>query len=800
MKKYTIILMVLIQLFATLISAQEKKPIVNIGIIVDGEWENSNELLNELKDEINDLLQNEFNIQYPSNALLNGNWDVNKLQSLFNQLLQNENIDLIITAGEIISSIAIFYNEELNKPVVAPFAANAKRQHMPLKNGASGVKNLSYITFTSSLESQVALFNQLTSFNKAALLVNELYFADFGGNFPGLSSSLDFGNTSLVPIKVSPETGIPAAPIPDDVEAVIALPLFFLSNAQVTKIVNEVQSKEKPFLGVFDLRYIQAGALALTSFNDFFPRISRRIALNIQQILLGSEPGEISVDFPIKDEMTINMVTARELAIYPNWSLMSSSNLMYNEAKQVDRKITLFDVLYESVRENLDLRIKAKELEVNLENISSARSSLLPQIDVSATGLLVDKDLAEGSAGQQAERTLSGSLNLQQIIYNEKVWANLDIQNINQKIISTEREQLELDIIFETATAYLNLLRAKTGESIQKDNLNASSSNLEIARFRESVGNARASEVFRWESEIANNRKNVIEAVAERNLAEIDLNRILNRPIEESFETLDDDLDTLIQIIADRRLAFYYDNKWHFEIFREFVAQEAIKNSPEVKLIDHAIKIQERSLKSANSSFFLPTLALQAQANNTFYRGGAGSEVEPITIPGLVTLDLLSEPKDFSWNVALNFSLPLFQGGARFADVSKSKLEISRLALQREQVKNAIEQQVRSALHLSGASYAGMEQAKFAAEAAMKNLDLVVDAYQRGAVSIIELIDAQTAALTSNLLASNSRYQFLIDLIRLQRAGGQYAYKWTREERHDFFDRLKLNFDENIGK
>ena len=53
--------------------------------------------------------------------------------------------------------------------------------------------------------------------------------------------------------------------------------------------------------------------------------------------------------------------------------------------------------------------------------------------------------------------------------------------------------------------------------------------------MRESIGYSRRSEVFRWESEIASDRKDVIEANAQRNLAEIALNRLLHRPLEESF-------------------------------------------------------------------------------------------------------------------------------------------------------------------------------------------------------------------------------------------------------------------------
>ena len=87
------------------------------------------------------------------------------------------------------------------------------------------------------------------------------------------------------------------------------------------------------------------------------------------------------------------------------------------------------------------------------------------------------------------------------------------------------------------------MLQTKTIERIQRDNLRLTRSNLEIAQARVDLGAATRDEVFRWESQIATNRKDLIDASALRNQAEIAVNRILNRPIEESFLTEETALD-----------------------------------------------------------------------------------------------------------------------------------------------------------------------------------------------------------------------------------------------------------------
>ena len=100
-----------------------------------------------------------------------------------------------------------------------------------------------------------------------------------------------------------------------------------------------------------------------------------------------------------------------------------------------------------------------------------------------------------------------------------------------------------LDVARGATVGYLDVLRATTFERIQRENLSLTRSNLELARSRQEAGVARASEVIRWENQIAINRRAVIEAGAARSMVEVALNRLLNRPLEEPFATAEVDLN-----------------------------------------------------------------------------------------------------------------------------------------------------------------------------------------------------------------------------------------------------------------
>ena len=62
------------------------------------------------------------------------------------------------------------------------------------------------------------------------------------------------------------------------------------------------------------------------------------------------------------------------------------------------------------------------------------------------------------------------------------------------------------------------------------------------------------------------------------------------------------------------------------------------------------------------------------------------------------------------------------------------------------------------------------------------NLELVRDSYGQGIVSILDLLDAQSASLTAELGAAAAIYDFLIDLMDVQRAAGEFHMFLNEED------------------
>lgn len=779
-----------------LFSQSTNKPVVTIGLLLDGKWDSDEQALSELKKQINILLEDEFTIRFPETKLIYGDWNIDKINSGLNKLMNDDEVDLIIAYGEVASNVAVF-SGEYKKPVIAALAINSELQNMPVKNGTSGVENLNYISLTSHLENQIPIMQELYNFKKAALLVSNLFFENqkFMETQPRDNFTRNIGDVEIQYVPVGSDYSTIYELVPEDAEAVIFIPLRNFSYEQMSGVFDHFRKKGIPVFSAYDGAYVEHGTIAGFSLKDFFPRISRRIALNIQSILLGENAGTLPIKFPVEQEFVINMSVAKDLNIYPSWSLINSSRLINTDKESPKKLLTLIGAVELARKFNLDYLSEQMRIKSGNEDVSIARSNLLPQINATFTGSLIDKYRAENSSGQASEKTISGSLTLDQLIYDVDAWANYDINILNQELRKYQLQQSELDLIKETSVSYFEVLLASTLEKINKNNLNLSNSNMEIARYRVNVGSANLTEIYRWESEIANSVKDVIQANANKNLAEINLNRLLDLPAEENIDLDEGSMDDLISIVAHDQMIKFYNNKWDFKIFRNFMVEESFLHSPELQILDKAIEIQERISTASVTQFFLPTIGLRGQLSSTFYRGGAGSEFEPVTIPGIGSLQIGAPPKDFSWNVGLSLSLPLFEGAGRFAEIEQSSIELKKLRYQRESLMTQLEQSVRSSLHLSGASYAGMIQAQKSAEAAMKNLDIVINMYSQGFASITELLDAQNAALQSKLLATSSKFDFLIDMMNVQRSIGQFIFMYDSKQKEEFFNRLNTYFE-----
>ncbi len=761
------------------------KPI-SIGVILDGPWTGNDPLLELFKTEIAALTSGEFDVRFPTDKTLTADWTMSGVRRAADNLLHSPEVDLILAVG-VLTSHDMALRGPLSKPVIAAFTVDRDIQDFPLQNGASGIQNLSYLASPSPVTRDMHAFREMLPFRRLAVLVHRPFLQAI----PALAENLEHELAAkgvrvfIVPVESSADEALQA--LPAGIDAIYVTPLLRLPPAEFNRLVAGLIEKKLPSFSYFGRNEVQQGILAGAAPASDFSRLARRTALHVQRILLGEDAGSLPVLFSQEGQLAINMATARGIGFSPRWDLLIEADLLAEDTDGAARCLSLKGAVREAAAVNLELAAADRQVAAGLEEIRKARAALFPQLLLSAEGLAIDEGRAEESFGTRAERTLQGSLLLEQSLYSEQRHARLAVEKHLQEGRVQEQQQLRLDIIQQTATAYLNVLRAQTLQAVQKNNLRVTRSNLDLARMRRKVGFSGPAEVYRWESQLAKDRKAVIDADTSRSLAEIALNRILQRPAEEAFTTTEVGLSDPDLLIGDPRLGSYLENPASFASFRDFMVAEGQAVVPELQRIEAAIAAAKRVQKAARRSFWVPELTFQAGLTQILQEEGEGTE-SPFN--GLLPVEV-PEADDTRWNLGINLTLPLFTGGGRRAELGRAGEELARLRLERQVLADRIEQRIRSALQQARASHSGIRLSREGAEAARKNLELVTDAYSRGVVSIIELLDAQNAALAADQASANAVYDFFIDLMEVQRAVGGFDFFLSAEEKDRWFERLE---------
>ena len=768
---------------------QENLPDVTIGMVLDGPMLRYGDLVDLVRDETLTLLGRDYDARIPDAKILEGDWTVPGISSALDRLLADPEVSVVIAAGAISGHIAAM-RRDLPKPVVAPYVIDDYLQSLPRAGEATGVANLVYVARPEAED--LSVFLEIAAFERPAVLISESLAEAISG-LPERVREATAGlglDPAIVTVGANAEEALTKL-AGGNYDAVYVLPLPRLSVDQFDELAVGLIDLQLPSFSWFGAREVRRGILAGQKSDGFGLQIARLTALNVQRILRGDPADLLPVDFVPQEVVVINMATARQIGVYPSWKILTEAELIADEERFTDRSISLQSAIQEALAANRDVAAGERFVAAGEENVKVATSALLPQINLGLTGRIIDQDRAAASLGVLNEQQLTASAGLSQIIYADRAWATKSIERSLQESREQNLETLRLDIAFEAASSYLEVLRRKTVERIQRQNLTLTRANLNLARVRNATGAASPGEVYRWENQIAVNRQAVIESVAGRNITEIILNRLLNRPLEEPFVTLEEDLEDAVLRDGPQLLMAYMTDPWRFRVFREFMSQEAMLASPELRSLGAQIQAQERELTRANRALWLPEFDLVGSLRGFLADGGAGSDFTGL--PGFPE-DAFATADDVNWSVALRARYPLFTGTRRLAEKARATETLASLDLQREGLSQRIDERLRTSLHLLGASRANVDLSREAADAAGRNYELVRDSYSRGVATIIELLDAQNTALLADLDAATVFYSFLIDLMRSQRAAGTFDYFASDQDREAFMQRLDAYF------
>lgn len=765
-------------LVCLLISADamaQTKP-VRIAVVTDGPTDRQILSVESIRQAVLDTVAGSVDIEFHTDPRYVGDWTLRGVDVAIDQAIAEPGIDGVVVLG-ILGSQQAANRSVLAKPVIAPAVIDPVLQGFPLANGVSGRDNFTYIADFHGIGNDVRAFQKIVKFKHLVAFVDQALLdalPELGDKAAGLATEL---NTRITIIRTGDSADDALADLPADADAVYVTGLLRFSDAELRELALGLVARKLPSFSLIGHSELKSGLLMTAGGAERDnERMARRIVLMIQRIALGENPSTFDVSFPTEQRFAINMAVAQQIGFSPNWEFLADAEQIDTGQQGTLPRLTLLEAMQAALAANPSLLASGARRDSSGEEVGISRSSLLPQVDIAAAQTRIDDDRA--TVLTQAEDSVSGGISGSQIVYSERAWASYSISQSLYEAAQQGYRQDVLDLLQSAATAYLDLLRAQSVESVRRSNVENTRRNLETSRVREQVGLAERSDYLRWVAELARDKQALLATESSRRQAETNLMRIMHRPAGQLFETVESGIDGPLTLVSSPRTQAYIDTPAGWAVFTEYAVNTALQQAPEIAQGEALVQGNERSVTAARRAYYLPDLAIVGSSTSMLQEHGTGSG----TIPGA--------PNDESWSVSLQASWPLFTGGRRGSELAQARYELRAAEADRSAAADFVEARVRIALHQTAGSYPAIDLSRVAADAAGENLNMVTDAYGRGAVSVTELIDAQDTALEANLAAADAKYSFLIDFVDVLRAMSEFDILLDPLTRQTWYERV----------
>ncbi len=750
----------------------QAQPTFDIGILIDLPLEDRS-LLDQLETEIRAVVGEDATVNFPAGRLLSNEFDPSLAEAHYQTLLA-DGTDIIIAFGPVNAKV-LSRREEYPKPTILFGAANLELMGLSEERRTSGIDNFNYLIASHSYRRDLETLKALFDFEHVAVLVEQplAEILSVQDAVAGVVRDLRTRFT-LVPY----ESLDSLRPHLDEVDAVYLAEGFSLTPVQIEELARTLRELEIPSFTSTSRRDVELGLMATNQTDESVDLFFRRIALNVEAVVNGTNPSELPTYVDLAERLTINWNTARKVRVPINFSLIATTDFVGDFRNVLaERTYSLLGVIDEALKRNLGFDASRTRVDLAKQDVRAAKSAYLPDLSAAVTTTYVDPETARLAGGANPEVAAGGNMTVTQNVFSEQANAGIDIRRYQE---DAERENLsaaELDLILDAANAYFNNLILKTNVRIRGENLELTRENLRVAERNFEAGQAGRSDVLRFRSELAQNMQLLIEAIHQFQEGLFVLNELLNHPVRREIDVADAAIDDeIFKRYQYEEFRDFLEDPSRRRAFASFLVVEAKRNAPELRSLDYSLEAIRRNIALNGWRFYLPTIAAQARFDRTFDQWGAGKPPE-------ATLRN-------NFTAAIGLTIPLFAQNRRDIDRQTSLLERRQVSLNRASSSLAIERNVEAAVLDVVNQMANIELSKVAEEAARGSLELRQAAYANGAATLVELLDAQNNYLQAQSASATAGYNYLLTSMVLQRFIGYYFLLRSESDNQAFTRRF----------
>ncbi|MCO1974978.1 efflux transporter outer membrane subunit OpmH, partial [Pseudomonas aeruginosa] len=406
----------------------------------------------------------------------------------------------------------------------------------------------------------------------------------------------------------------------------------------------------------------------------------------------------------------------------------------------------LISVYKEAVDNNADLAAAQADYLARKEVVPQARAGLLPQLGAGArvgdTRIAFDERPATVKRNSQVvQATLS------QPLFRADRWFQWQAAKETSDQARLEFSATQQDLILRSAETYFTVLRAQDNLATSKAEEAAFKRQLDQANERFDVG--------------LSDKTDVLEAQASYDTARA------NRLIAE--QRVDDAFQALVTL-TNRDYSAIEGMRHTLPVVppapndAKAWVDTAVQQNLRLLASNYAVNAAEETLRQRKAGH-LPTLdaVAQYQKGDNDALGFANSAANPLVHYGKYVDER---------SIGLELNIPIYSGGLTSSQVRESYQRLNQSEQSREGQRRQVVQDTRN---LHRAVNTDVEQVQARRQAIISNqssLEATEIGYQVGTRNIVDVLNAQRQLYAAVRDYNNSRYDYILDTLRLKQAAG----------------------------
>ena len=376
---------------------------------------------------------------------------------------------------------------------------------------------------------------------------------------------------------------------------------------------------------------------------------------------------------------------------------------------------------------NANLQVSLAQFRAAQAAIDAARAPLFPSVGAS---LGVNRSANALASPRGTTYTAQAGLSNWEIDLWGRLSGSVDVARARADASRDDLAAATLSVRATLSQTYFQLRAAEAQIALLQDSVTAYQRSLQLTRNRFDAGVAASADVAQAQSQLKSTEAQLLDARSSRAQYEHAIAILLGKPPSALALPVTGRLPEPPQVPLQ-------------------LPSRLLERRPDIAAAERRVAAAYAQIGVARAAFF-PALTLSANG------GFRGTELGT----------LLSAANKF-WSIGPALALSLFDGGARQAGVASARAEAEQAEAAYRQVVLAALQEVEDNLVLGANLGEQSRMQSEALEAARKNLDVVTNQYQAGTVSYLNVVTAQTAALSSERAVLDARSRRLTALNQL---------------------------------